>query len=344
MATRSLRTLLTVARSWVVAVLACIAVGGCVVTWLASAASLAARASAKLEDAATYGVLVAVLALLLVRQARSAIRKERFSMGLWGATCIWWLAAGPGWLTEWWPLIADTAPARFLGLLLVLVTAFAVPAIGVALGRILTPARGSAAGQAQFARDGEAPGVGSPYPLERSARHEAAHAVAALALGGYVYSVDVRASGGIGGACRSDPAPDWALEDQMWARLVVSVAGNVVDLSGGWHDLGATNDLDLALRQVAAVISIGRKPSGYAGPLRFDDLLAGARDIAHEILDENGAAMDALTERLVATAGHRTLLPKDLNHVREMVRPHRWQPMASSRGTAGTGVALQASH
>jgi hypothetical protein len=92
------------------------------------------------------------------------------------------------------------------------------------------------------------------------------------------------------------------------------------------------------------VISIGRKPSGYAGPLRFDDLLAGARDIAHEILDENGAATDALTEQLVATAGHRTLLPKDLNHVREIVRPHRWHPMASSRGTAGTGVALQASH
>lgn len=73
----------------VVAVLACIAVGGCVVTWLALAASLAARASAKLEDPATYGVLVAVLAMLLVRQARSAIREEWFSMGLWGATCIW---------------------------------------------------------------------------------------------------------------------------------------------------------------------------------------------------------------------------------------------------------------
>lgn len=98
--------------------------------------------------------------------------------------------------------------------------------------------------------------------LRSIARHEAAHAVVSMGGGGIVEVAHVipegRFSGGVVGTC---PA-DWSVADNLWLRLKVALAGNLVDLGAGIHDESSTSDWMRAWAIASALASCGERPAG----------------------------------------------------------------------------------
>lgn len=137
------------------------------------------------------------------------------------------------------------------------------------------------------------------HSLTRRARHEAAHAITAWALGATNLQTDVLEIGDRGGQCSYELSGDLAPVEVAWLGLVVSVAGNHVDITDGHYDQGAGNDLSKALVAAAAILSTGRHPAGVQCPLTTDHLLAAARVRAAELLRLNQARMDTMVDRLV---------------------------------------------
>lgn len=90
------------------------------------------------------------------------------------------------------------------------------------------------------------------------------------------------------------------LPDYAWARLVTSVAGQLVDVEAGAHDYGSGNDMVRALEAVAAVLSTGQRPTGYDGELTTDALFAAARQAAADAISEHSEVLDALVAALLA--------------------------------------------
>lgn len=137
------------------------------------------------------------------------------------------------------------------------------------------------------------------WSLERRARHEAAHAVACAWVGNRVELVDIKSVAGRGG--RMVPADDERpLADHAWGRLVTLVAGQLVDTQAGMHDYGASNDMGRALEAIAAIVSTGQRPTGYAGELTTDALLVAARHEATTAISTHADVLDAVVAALLA--------------------------------------------
>lgn len=117
------------------------------------------------------------------------------------------------------------------------------------------------------------------------ALHEAAHAVVADALGCTVTHVTTVPRGGLAGATSYvSPIPRLEAQDVAWIAMVVALAGRAADHARGLHDSGSTTDVQRALALAASIISGGRCPRGYRGPLTTDAMIAAARDRASSIL------------------------------------------------------------
>lgn len=150
----------------------------------------------------------------------------------------------------------------------------------------------------------------SPEDLARFARHEAAHAVVARAMGGEVPLVTVeRLDAHVGGRTTSLWPEQWPLWDQAWAALVTAIAGNVADVAAGDHDGVASSDMDRVGGLIPVIMSTGCQPSGSSGDLSWDGLIGGARVVAGEILALNVEACSRLSELLVHTRGRHPVDP-----------------------------------
>lgn len=175
---------------------------------------------------------------------------------------------------------------------------------------------------ARPARPADGPGLEADASRRR-ARHEAAHAVAATAMGATVLWVDIQFSGTRGGQCAIDLPASMPVVDSLWAQMVCSLSGNAIDLAAGHHDQGAQSDVHDAMQLAAGIISAGRCPAGYDGPLTFDGLLSGARERAGMILALNDRHLESIAARLQDRPGTRLAGPADLP---ELDRIHRGVP------------------
>lgn len=141
----------------------------------------------------------------------------------------------------------------------------------------------------------------SDVELNSTARHEAAHAVTAWALGCEVLRIDLlQVEDRPGRALYLSPqnVPE---ADQLWATLVPTLAGNVIDLKVHRHDSGSWRDILNAERLAAGIISTGQKPSQAPEvDLTSDALLAAARASAVAVLAANAGVIDATTKLLLA--------------------------------------------
>lgn len=153
--------------------------------------------------------------------------------------------------------------------------------------------------------------------LPRRARHEAAHAVVAAAMGAQVERVDVFQVGGRGGRCVAEVLDEQPLCEVFWARLVIALAGNVVDIEAGSRDAGAQTDIRDALERAAAIISTGDRPSGYTGPVSSDGLLAAAGGRARRLVEVHRGLVDLVAKRLVAEPGS-SLVEQDVPALRAL--------------------------
>lgn len=138
--------------------------------------------------------------------------------------------------------------------------------------------------------------------LERTARHEAAHAVVATAVGARVLVVDVIEHGVTGGQTIVEHADEQTLAGRAWEIMVLAIAGNVDDLKSGHFDFGASSDFQTIMNAAAALISTGQRPTGYDGDLVLDDLLVAAREQARGLLQRHAGVVDAIARRLVDQA------------------------------------------
>lgn len=164
-----------------------------------------------------------------------------------------------------------------------------------------------------------------PEPRNRAdtetvARHEAAHAVVATALGARVIDADVTRAAGWDGHCSYTFPAATALQDLAYARIAISLAGNVIDLATGRHDTGSLDDVRSAHEMAAAVISTGHRPAGYAGPLTTDGLLEGGRVRAAHLLAAHRSTVDDLATDLAAAQDGR-LTAHQLDELHRRVAP-----------------------
>ncbi|EQM74832.1 hypothetical protein L687_05070 [Microbacterium maritypicum MF109] len=134
------------------------------------------------------------------------------------------------------------------------------------------------------------------------ARHEAAHAVVALAFGMTVHRVDILMRGNSGGQVHWS-APDSILRapvDQMWARIVIGLAGMVVEHGDGIHDSGPDDDIRNAMLCAMKIICIGRRPQSYpTGELTVEGILTAASKEAERVLDRNAGIVERIQARLL---------------------------------------------
>lgn len=149
--------------------------------------------------------------------------------------------------------------------------------------------------------------------LERRARHEAAHAVVAHALGCTVTKADVLVDDSVGGAVHFElPVPVLPDHEAAWVSMRATLAGRTIDYSRGEHDRGASSDVQRALLHAAVIVSAGLRPTGYSGGLTTDELLAAASDDAHRILTAHADVVEDITGALVT---HTVLGSHDLRAI-----------------------------
>lgn len=134
------------------------------------------------------------------------------------------------------------------------------------------------------------------------ARHEAAHAVVALAFGMTVHRVDILMRNNSGGQVHWS-APDSTLRapvDQMWARIVIGLAGMVVEHGDDIHDSGPDDDIRNAMLCAMKIICIGRRPHSYQnGEFTVEGILTAASKEAERILDRNAEIVERIQTRLL---------------------------------------------
>lgn len=138
-------------------------------------------------------------------------------------------------------------------------------------------------------------------PNPRTARHEAAHAVVALAMGLQVIEVEVAPEGEPEGVCRwSVPGddPGWTNKRFQHAVVCVSLAGPLVE--NEHHDtwLGSHFDMSRAQAAAAALVTLNRAPGRYTSTVTIDEVLAEGRRHALAVLEEHAAAVEAFADEL----------------------------------------------
>ena len=148
--------------------------------------------------------------------------------------------------------------------------------------------------------------VGAAFaPVEerkRRARHEAAHTVAALALGATVRSVDIHTrDNSTGGVTESAIPTTLSYGDRQWLRLVIAVAPYTADIDAERDLSTAGTELDLADARMRALtlLSLDHHPDGVHGDFSSDGLLLAAVARARDILDAHRNELDAITAALL---------------------------------------------
>ena len=133
------------------------------------------------------------------------------------------------------------------------------------------------------------------------ARHEAAHAVVARALGHTVTCADIRHAGDRSGRVEFvPPLPSRGMGPDLWDELTIAMAGSALDLAEGRHHAGSRDDIQLAEATAAALISTGHTPEGADGPLgTIARATAAARARAARILTDHRDQVDVLAAALI---------------------------------------------
>ncbi len=146
------------------------------------------------------------------------------------------------------------------------------------------------------------------FPVERRARHEAAHAVIAMVKGKKDVRANVSLFGEIGGTVDFE-TPIMPLSDATYIDMLISFGGQIVDLEAGHYDGGSRNDMRHVTDSALLIISTDQKPAGYDGLLTTDALVRAARKEAEQLLDEHVDAVDRVTHALLK---HHRLTDSDL--------------------------------
>lgn len=139
----------------------------------------------------------------------------------------------------------------------------------------------------------------------RVARHEAAHAVVALAGGARDVRVDTHKafthSGGLWcGQFFFRRLDTLSTVEANWVILQIAHAGDLVDQEvGDVYDDRSSVDFRMALTAAAGVLSTGQRPQQHTGPLTAGALMAAARERARIVLAEHRDAVDAVADALL---------------------------------------------
>ncbi|HCS60132.1 MAG TPA: hypothetical protein DIW46_01870 [Microbacterium sp.] len=136
--------------------------------------------------------------------------------------------------------------------------------------------------------------------LERFARHEAAHAVAAIVLGMNAVTADIHAVGDRGGRVTYEPDEDLTVHEQSFDALVFGFAGQVADHRTAHFDQGSMGDMGLQQLRMMSIIATGQRPERHAGPLTIEALIESTRTEAELLLTQHAAAHERITEALIA--------------------------------------------
>ncbi len=136
------------------------------------------------------------------------------------------------------------------------------------------------------------------------AGHEAAHAVVAHTLGWRVLHVSAVPQVGSDGRCDLMPDSTKSTVDNAWIGLCAALAGRAEDGEHTTSWPGSMQDLRDAVAHASFLVTAGRSPAAYTGPLTITDLLTGARTVVRGALDAQRAAVDAVTAALLE---HRDL-------------------------------------
>lgn len=148
-------------------------------------------------------------------------------------------------------------------------------------------------------RDGAAGDVRTPQEKLHIARHEAAHAVVAWALGVEVMEISTQAIENSGGHVQLAPATERPVPEEAWKFLQVSLAGAIVEDRDRQQELGACGaDLFQALEHASTIIATGRCPMGFEGQLTVESLIGAATEEARVFIDQHPRLLEAVTERV----------------------------------------------
>lgn len=167
--------------------------------------------------------------------------------------------------------------------------------------------------------------------LPRRARHEAAHAITALAVGAQVDLLTLRPGADDAGHIEYHLPAGLPVQERAWRTMIIALAGNQADLHHGDQDAGATQDLMRVLQQASVIISCNQLPTGYTGRFAWDGLIAAARHEADDILQRHQGAYTQLVDDLVAH-GERRCFPIDR-------LPHLDTPITGTAAGAGAGAS-----
>lgn len=154
--------------------------------------------------------------------------------------------------------------------------------------------------------------------LNRRARHEAAHAVVALAVGREGVHADVVIRGVSGGQTRFGFG-DSKVANAAFEDMTITSAGHIVDIRGGHFDRGSHADMRLLMEGALLILSSGQKPDGHDGDLTTDSLVLGAKRAAERILEAHADSVDRISDELeqkhaVGDRRLRELLPTPAVH------------------------------
>ncbi|HEY5857736.1 MAG TPA: hypothetical protein VIW24_27795, partial [Aldersonia sp.] len=138
------------------------------------------------------------------------------------------------------------------------------------------------------------------YTAMRRARHEAGHAVAAIARGAAIAHAHIHVGGGIGGQVQWTGYPRTDRADCLWDALVIALAGHVVDVDAGHtNDACSSSDMEAVQRAAFELVVNGHRPEGYDGPLDVYGVVDAARSAARRIVTEQAAAIGRVAVGLV---------------------------------------------
>ena len=135
---------------------------------------------------------------------------------------------------------------------------------------------------------------------ERRCRREAVHVVVALGLGHRVRSADVQGGGDRGGYVDIDyDVRKQVPQDRHFDDMTVNLGPYTDEVARETYDRASVNDIGSAVNHALSIIALNLSPTGYAGSLTLDQLIAAARDRARSIVDNHAAAIARIAALLV---------------------------------------------
>lgn len=135
--------------------------------------------------------------------------------------------------------------------------------------------------------------------LERMARHEAAHTMAAYLLGATHLTADVRIVGDRGGRATYQHGDEGTAWDAAYDDLVIGFAAQVIDHQHGHFDAGSMADMVSQQRRMMVILSAGKQPRRHRGPLTVEALIESTRTEAAQLLAQHPDELERITAALV---------------------------------------------